>query len=299
MTKRSKTFGQRKKKTTEVVETAESPIINLPLSHSKIEPSELLKSGVFAEALIETFHTMKYPNQSISDVVERLKKLLDHVINLFTEALEKAGRPCGVLARHGEYYSGLGNKLGDSIIFRAVEDLPYYCLLSKSADLKRYSYEPHCRLFEIIGAYHLVTEIHKLQAKETVRRKTDDHLIAIQIGPSIVCAHLTLIWLEFALPITSALNNSDLKAANMAFTSYRSKTAKFLHDIPSWISDYANLKVLFADYADAYPIISHRVLLPETKRLNNLPMTEFIYKLIIDVMSEMQAKAIAQQQSRQ
>jgi hypothetical protein len=215
----------------------------------------------------------------------KMNTALDAAIRLFTQALDQAGHDCGGLALRGPVPPAVASLLADSIVYPG-EDGPEFLTLGLTVDFNGHSYPPHFRLFMIINAALILEDLpaSPLRSQSAVS----------QVPRPLIDAHMMRIWIRYILPTGNAFVRQDKAGLDAILRGLITETMALRRLTPDWISKRIDIEERSREWCGGFPATLGRPLTPEVKRINNLPMTDFIETRIRDYMVEVQTRGIAE-----
>lgn len=216
---------------------------------------------------------------------QKMDGALDAAIRLITRALDQAGYDCGRLAIRGPVPSNVAKLLADCIVYSG-ENGSEYLTLGLTRDLKAFSYQPHCRLFMIINSALLL--------EDPISSDLRGQIAVSQTPRPLVDAHMMKRWIKYIRPVGRAAAAGDGNALSAIMLSIRSEIVDVAQSTPAWISERIDLTQCADEWTSGFPGTLGRPLSPDVKRLNDLPMTDFVHKRLTDFLAEMQAQGMSQ-----
>lgn len=224
------------------------------------------------------------PPSDIWPPYQKMDSALDAAIRLITRALDSAGHDCGGLAIRGPVPTNVAKLLSDCIVYQG-ENGPGYLTLGLTRDLKGFSYQPHCRLFMIINSVLLL--------EDPISSELRGQIAVSQTSRALVDAHMMKRWIKYIRPVGKAAAAGDGDGLKSILLNIRREVAEGVQAAPAWISEHVNLNECADEWTSGFPGTIGRQLSPDVKRLNDLPMSDFVHKQLIDFMAETQARGMA------
>jgi hypothetical protein len=215
--------------------------------------------------------------------VEKMNAALDAAIRLFTHALKQAGQDCGGLALDGPAPPAVASLLAESVTYPS-ENGSEFLTLGLSLDFKAFSYQPHCRLFLIINAALILEQLRDSPLRSDVAMG--------QVPRQLVDAHMMKIWIKYIRPTANAIADKDKNILATILRPLISETKNLRQLVPSWIAQRVNVEECSREWCSGFPATIGRPLTADVKRINKLPVTEFVGKLITDFLAEAQMEGL-------
>lgn len=212
---------------------------------------------------------------------------LDAAIRLFTQSLEQSGHDCGELAIRGPAPSSVTKLLSDCVVYQGKNGLEFLTL-GLTKDFKAFSYQPHCRLFMILNSAMLMEDpiSSDLRAKIAVG----------QVPRPLVDAHMMKRWIKYIRPVGNTMAAGDYAGLTIILKNIQAELVDVGQKAPAWISQRVNLRECAQEWASGFPGTIGQLLSADVKRMNNLPMTDFVSKLLTDFMAEVQMQGLMERQ---
>jgi hypothetical protein len=215
----------------------------------------------------------------------KMDAALDAAIRLFSRALEQAGQEVAGLSLPGPPPTSVAALLSDCIVY-AGEDGPEFLTLGTSEDFKAFAYQPHCRLFLIINAALILEDLPLGDLRSDIA--------VSQVPRPLIDAHMMKRWISFIRPTGEAMTG-DKSRLIAIMQRLRADTLAVGRLAPEWISQRVDIQDCSAEYCSGFPASIGRPLTPEVKRINNLPMTDFVEGLITQFLVETQMRGLSEQ----
>ncbi|BCM16363.1 hypothetical protein MJ8_01210 [Mesorhizobium sp. J8] len=203
---------------------------------------------------------------------------------LFTQALNQAGRDCAGLALKGPVPPAVAGLLADCIVYPG-QNGPEFLTLGLTRDFKGYTYPPHFRLFMIINAALLLEDLPQSPLRVEIA--------LAQIPRALIDAHMMRIWIKYIRPTGLALVRQDKAGLESILRGLITENMALRRLAPDWIQQRFDMEQCSREwYAGGFPAAIGQPLTPDVKRINNLPMTEFVGKLITDFLAQTQMEGL-------
>jgi hypothetical protein len=213
--------------------------------------------------------------------VRKMDDALEAVLRLFTRELERAGQDCGGLAVRGPVPDAVATLLSDCIVYQGANGMEYLTL-GLTRDFKAFSYPPHCRLFFILNGALLL--------EDPVSSELRGQITIGQVPRPFVDAHMMKRWIKYIQPTGKAIAAGDGDAAQAIVDSLRREMAEVVQQTPAWISQRFDLRECAVEWCSGFPGTIGRPLSPDVKKINNLPMSDFVEQTLTKFLVEMQAR---------
>lgn len=225
------------------------------------------------------------PPSDVWPPYQKMNGALDAAIRLITQSLDQAGYDCGRLAMRGPVPSNVAKLLSDCIVYEG-ENGSEYLTLGLTRDLKAFSYQPHCRLFLIINGVSLL--------EDPISSDLRQQIAVSQTPRPLVDAHMMKRWIRYIRPMGKAVAANDGNALHAIMDAIRREIADVAQSAPAWISGRIDLGECADEWTSGFPGTIGRRLAPDVKRLNDLPMTDFVHTQLTGFFAEMQAQGMQQ-----
>lgn len=216
----------------------------------------------------------------------KMNHALDSAIRLFSRALEQAGQDVGGLAIAGDPPPDVAALLADCIVY-AGETGPEYLTLGISPDFKSFAYQPHCRLFLIINAALILEDLPPGPLRSEIA--------VSQLPRPLVDAHMMKRWIAFIRPTGAAMAGGDGEGLGQIVQHLISDVRAVESLSPRWISERVPVQDCAREWCAGYPATIGRPLDAEVKRINDLPMSDFVEELITQFLVETQTRGMMEQ----
>ena len=214
----------------------------------------------------------------------KMDAALTGAIYLFTEALERAGKDCGGLAMRGAIPPNVGELLADCVIC-PDKDGQEFVTLGLTTNLEAFSYQPHCRLFLMINAALILQETW-------TDRSLRDGVAVSQVPSTLVEAHLLRRWIKAIGPLGKVVATGDFDQILVANRPYLIDCMILKPSVPSWIERQINIDACIKEWCSGIPAAISRPLTADTKRINSLPVSDFVADLIKQFLAEAQMQGL-------
>lgn len=245
------------------------------------------------ERLKNAFST-KYLNPSASPRVElwspliKIDSALDAALRLFTQALNQAGKDSGGLAVNGPAPVDVASLLAESVIYPGQNGTEFLTLALLHS--KGYSSPPHFRLFTIINAALLLEKLPDSPLRS-------DCAVG-QVPRPFIDAHMMKIWIKYIQPTGDALAKQDEASLEAVLRALASETIGLGRLVPKWMLQRIDIDECTREWRSGFPGTVGQPLTADVKRINQLPVTEFVGKQITDFMVELQVQGVREQNAR-
>lgn len=220
---------------------------------------------------------------------DKMNSALDAAIRLFARALEQAGRDCEGLGTAGPPPPAVASLLADCVVYPG-ERGSEFLTLGLTRDFESFSYQPHCRLFLIINGAHLLEDVSEGSLRSEIALS--------QVPGPLIEAHMMKRWIKYIRPTGHAVAGGQMERLSEIMKSLLAETNDVARLAPRWISERVDIGQAGQEWCSGFPGAIGRPLTPEVKRINNLPMTEFVEKLITDFLVEMQMQGLREDRRR-
>ena len=214
----------------------------------------------------------------------KMDAALTGAIYLFTEALEQAGKDCGSLAIRGAIPPKVGELLADCVIY-PDKDGQEFVTLGLTTNLEAFSYQPHCRLFLMINAALILQEVW-------TDRSLRDSVAVSQVPSTLVEAHLLRRWIKAIGPLGKVIAAGNFDQILAVNRPYLIECMSLKASVPSWIARQINIDACIKEWCSGIPAAIARPLTADVKRINNLPVTDFVADLIKQFLVETQMRGL-------
>ncbi len=218
----------------------------------------------------------------------KMDAALDAAIRLFTRALEDAGQDCGGLSIPGAPPPAVAALLADCIVYEEDRG-PEYLTLGVTQDFKAFSYEPHCRLFLIINAALILEDLDSGPLRSDIAIS--------QVPRPLIDAHMMKRWIGFIRPTGQASVSGDVDGLTDIHRAMIGETMAIGRLAPRWITERVSIEECARSWCAGFPGTIGRPLTSEVKRINDLPMSDFVEKLITDFLIETQTRGLNERRS--
>lgn len=213
----------------------------------------------------------------------KMDAALDAAIRLYTEALESAGKDCGGLAIRGPVPKSVARLLADCVSYEGRNGTEYLTL-GLTPDFKAFSYQPHCRLFLMVNSALLM--------EDPIPAELRAQIAVGQVPRSLVDAHMMRRWVKHIHAVGTAAAAGDGPRLKAIVQSIVAETMDVARQTPSWIAERVNLRECVQEWCHGFPGAIGRPLSAEVKRMNDLPVTEFVEKMLTDFLVEQQMQGL-------
>jgi len=204
-------------------------------------------------------------------------------IALFTETLRAADLDPGALAGTGPIPENLNAMLADCITYDGNKGREYVTL-GTTRDFKAFSYQPHCFLFLISNAALICQDFPDVQVRAPIA--------APECIVPLFHAHVLRRWSRYVLPIGTALGRGDDDALGGIMRALLEDIFSIVDDAPEWMRERGNLQQQSSDWGSGFPSTIGRLIDTDVKRLNDIPMSDFVHQTLVDWMAKMQAQSM-------
>lgn len=221
------------------------------------------------------------PQSDVWPPFQKMDTALDATIRLFTQAFDQAGHDCGGLAIRGLVPPSVGSLLSDCIVYQGKNG-PEYLTLGLTQDFKAFSYQPHCRLFLILNGVGFM--------EDPISPDLRAQIAVSQLPSPLVEAHMMKRWIKYIRPVGEASAAGDGDALRTILRNIRAETAEVEQQAPQWIAQRIKLRERAEEWCSGFPGTIGRPLSKEVKRINNLPMSDFVADLVTDFLVQMQMR---------
>jgi hypothetical protein len=211
---------------------------------------------------------------------------LDAAIRLFTQALEQAGRNCEGLAIAGPPPASVAALLADCVVYPG-EQGPEFLTLGLTRDFEGFSYQPHCRLFLIINAALILEDLKAGPLRADIADS--------QVLRPLVDAHMMKRWIKYIRPTGRAVAEGDTARLSTIMPELLAETAEIGGRAPRWLLERVSIEECANEWCSGFPGTIGRPLTPDVKRINDLPMTDFVERMITEFLVETQMRGISEQ----
>ena len=206
-------------------------------------------------------------------------------IAVMGEALSAAGQHPGALAIDDAPVPGTSNMIAQCITYDGAAG-PEYVTLGVTRDFEAFSYQPHCFLFLISNAVGICEDLPD--------RETRGRIAASQCVQPLFHAHVMRRWCRHVLPVGEAMTERDDAALGACLEALKADILEVMRDAPVWMRERCDLPALAGDWISGFPATIGRPLDGSEKRLNGIPMPEFVHRTLVDWLTGMQAQAMVQ-----
>jgi hypothetical protein len=215
-----------------------------------------------------------------------MDRALDVAIRLFTRVLTDANVDVGALAIRGDVPANVTKTLADCTTFHGEADGGLsYLALGLTHDFKAMMYPPHCRLFLIINSTGICEDEH-----------TQGFLAQLapeQLPGPLIDAHMMRRWIHYILPTGQAMmqGKDALEALHRRLVE---DLMEVVRSVPSALQQKVDLKAKFMEWVDGFPAVIGRPLTADVKRMNGLPVTEFIGETLTKFLADVQMRGLSE-----
>ncbi len=216
----------------------------------------------------------------------KIDTAMSAAIGLFTRILQEEGRDVGNYAMP-EHNGAQVRELVAKCITYEDGGVAQYATLGVTRDFNAFSYQPHCFLFLINNAAMI--------AEDLLPGPQRAMLAASQCREPLFHAHVMRQWIKHIRPVGKALTSNEPEALDLCFKALIADVAKVVQSAPQWLSSETNLGNLAKEWLSGYPGTIGRPLDGEVRRINNIPMTDFVAELLTDWMAQIQAQGLREQ----
>lgn len=213
-----------------------------------------------------------------------LDRALCASIALFSEVLAAAGEDPGALGMEGGGSGRVGELLAQSITYTGAAG-PEYVTLGVSQDFKAFSYQPHCFLFLVSNAVGICEDLPDTQTRAQIA--------ASECAVPLFHAHVMRRWASQVVPVGKAMAANDGDALHRAMMTIQHQIRAVIDAAPPWMRERVDLDSLAADWLTGYPATIGRPIDETVRRLNGLPMSDFVHQTLTDWMANLQMQGMA------
>jgi len=214
---------------------------------------------------------------------KKMDAALDAAIRLFSRALEQAAQDIGGLSIPGEAPPSVSSLLADCIVYPGRNG-PEFLTLGITRDFKGFTYQPHCRLFLILNAALILEDLQLGPLRSDIAIS--------QVPRPLIDAHMMKKWIRLIRPTGDATANGDMDRLSAIAQQLPANMMEIGRLAPRWISERISIEECAHEWSTGFPGTIGRPLAPDVKRINNLPMTDFVEKLITDFLVETQMQGL-------
>lgn len=211
----------------------------------------------------------------------KIDRAMSAAIALLSATLAETGRDAGALALPGPIPTDVSGLIADCITYRG-KDGPEYATLGVTPDFKAFSYQPHCYLFVIANTVGIAEQLPDERAR----------FAGPQCAEPLFHAHVMRRWARHVLPVGKAMAAADREGLTRCIMAVRDDIVAVANAAPAWMHDILDLRQLAADWGGGYPATIGRPLDESVKRMNGIPMSDFVAKTLTDWLARLQADGL-------
>jgi hypothetical protein len=167
---------------------------------------------------------------------------------------------------------------------------PHFVTLGRTPDFEDFSYLPHCRLFFMISAALILQD-------DLPPDWPHRNALAISTVPRpLLDAWFLKSWIKTIGPMGQALakgRRDDLHADLVAILrAFIDECAGLEASVPKWVDQQVNFHACGKEWVTGgFPAALGQPLTANVKRINDLPMTDFVADLIKKALVDLQTQA--------
>jgi hypothetical protein len=226
------------------------------------------------------------PNDGFDAIVAeggKIDRAMCASIALLTQVLIDAGRDPGALAMAGPVPADVAGMIADCIVYNGEKGREY-ATLGITRDFEAFSYQPHCYLFVIANTIGIAQDLPVPEMRA--------QLAAPQAGEPLFHAHVMRRWVRHVRPIGKALAAQDMDGLTYCMNAVQEDIAAVIRAAPQWLREQVDLVQLAQEWAAGFPATIGRPLDSDVKRLNDIPMTDFVHETLVGWLARLQADGL-------
>ena len=215
---------------------------------------------------------------------QKMDGALEAALRLFTQALEQAGQDCGGLGVRGPVPACVARLLADCVVYEGSRGRGYLTL-GLTPDFKAFTYQPHCRLFLMLNCALLL--------EDPVSSDLRAPIAVAQVPRLLVEVQMMKRWIKYIRAAGTAASADDGDELRRIVQDVVAELTEIAQQAPAWIGAHVNLRDCVTEWCSGFPAAIGRPLSADVRRLNDLPMTDFVEKMLTEFLIQTQMRGVA------
>lgn len=215
----------------------------------------------------------------------KIDRAMSGAVALLTQVLADAGRDPGALGMSGPAPQNVAALIAECITYDGDKGREY-ATLGVTRDFKAFSYQPHCYLFVIANTIGIAQDLPVPEMRA--------QLAAPQAAEPLFHAHVMRRWVRHIRPVGKALAAQDMAALTQCMKAVQEDIGSVVRATPQWMREQLDVVQLAKDWAAGFPATIGRPLDASVKRMNDIPMPDFVHETLVNWLARLQARGLSE-----